>query len=112
MTGCQTRLCKLIGAMENEDGLVLMANDQAGQLLRPTAKGRHQIQIIGAANCGRIGKEDDGQSGHWERKKSRRGVVPLSSSGAMLLPALETTQEKEASLPPNPPTLPSDILPP
>ena len=53
--------------------MVLMANDQAGQLLSPAAKGRHQIQIIGAANCGRIGKEDDGQSGHWERKKGRRG---------------------------------------
>ena len=41
VTSCQTSLCKLIGATGNEDGLVLMANDQAAQLLRPAAKGRH-----------------------------------------------------------------------
>ena len=35
----------------------------------PITRAGHQIQIIGAANCGKIVKGDDGLSGQWECKK-------------------------------------------
>ena len=83
-------------AAENEDGLVLMANEPAAgaQLLGRLQKAAPiKFKLSGSLQIvGKLG--DDGQSGNIRRVET---TLKLWSNA---VPALETTQEKEACVPP------------
>ena len=86
------RRCKLIGATENEDELVFLANDQAVQLLESlqSAPSNSNYRAGGGRNLWERSWWGEWAFGQLQHKKGRR--PPLSSSQSLL----ETTLEEKA----------------